>query len=78
MTSEELSKFVNQQHLRGMSDEAIAGSLGLTPEAMYRKMGEGDNEGVKVTKEIARSLGLTPEAIGLTSGDNEEVKVTKE
>jgi hypothetical protein len=51
MTPAELSKFVNQQHLKGMSDEAIAGSLGLTPEAMYRKMGEGDDEGVKATKE---------------------------
>ena len=51
MTAAELSKFVNQQHLKGMSDEAIAGSLGLTPEAMYRKMGEGDDEGVKETKE---------------------------
>ena len=51
MTAAELSKFVNQQHLKGMSDEAIAGSLGLTSEAMYRKMGEGDDEGVKETKE---------------------------
>jgi hypothetical protein len=41
MTAADLSKFVNQQHLKGMSDEAIAGSLGITVEAMYRKMGEG-------------------------------------
>ena len=44
MTGPELSKFVNQQHLKGMSDEAIAGSLGLTVEAMYRHMNEGSEK----------------------------------
>ena len=51
MTSVELSKFVNQQHLRGMTDENIAGSLGITVEAMYRKMGEDDDEGVTAQNE---------------------------
>ena len=35
MTTKELNAFVNQQHLRGMSDRAIAGSLGLTLERLY-------------------------------------------
>lgn len=44
MTAAELSKFVNQQHLKGMSDQAIAGSLGITVENMYRKMNADSEE----------------------------------
>lgn len=46
MTTKELNAFVNQQHLRGMSDRAIAGSLGMTLECMYRAMAKEDEAGV--------------------------------
>lgn len=42
MTTKELNAFVNQQHLRGMSDQAIAGSLGLTLERLYYLMSRDD------------------------------------
>ena len=46
MTTKELNAFVNQQHLRGMSDKSIAGSLGMTLECMYRTMAKDDEAGV--------------------------------
>ena len=46
MTPKELNAFVNQQHLRGMSDRAIAGSLGMTLECMYRAMAKEDEADV--------------------------------
>ena len=46
MTTKELNAFVNQQHLRGMSDKSIAGSLGMTLECMYRAMAKDDEAGV--------------------------------
>ena len=44
MTSKELSKFVSKQFARGMTEQQIAGSLGMSVEAMYRKMAEGDEK----------------------------------
>jgi len=46
MTTKELNAFVNQQHLRGMSDKAIAGSLGLTLERLYFLMSRDDETDV--------------------------------
>ena len=51
MTVKELNAFVNQQHLRGMSDRAIAGSLGLTLERLYFLMGRDDETDVDEKKE---------------------------
>lgn len=46
MTTKELNAFVAKQHMRGMSDNAIAGSLGMTLECMYRAMAKDDETGV--------------------------------
>lgn len=51
MTVKELNAFVNQQHLRGMSDKAIAGSLGLTLERLYFLMSRDDETGVDENKD---------------------------
>ena len=48
----DLNKFVNQQHMKGMSDQAIAGSLGLTLERLYFLMSREDEAGTdEKTKE---------------------------
>ena len=46
MTTKELNAFVAKQHMKGMSDNAIAGSLGMTLECMYRAMAKDDEAGV--------------------------------
>ena len=46
MKTTDLNAFVNQQHLRGMSDQAIAGSLGLTLERLYYLMSRDDETDV--------------------------------
>lgn len=51
MTTKELNTFVNQQHLRGMSDKAIAGSLGLTLERLYFLMSRDDETDVDEKKD---------------------------
>jgi len=51
MTTKELNAFVNQQHLRGMSDKAIAGSLGLTLERLYYLMSRDDETDVEDKKD---------------------------
>lgn len=51
MTTKELNAFVNQQHLRGMSDKAIAGSLGLTLERLYFLMSRDDETDADEKKE---------------------------
>lgn len=45
MKTTDLNKFVNQQHMKGMSDQAIAGSLGLTLERLYFLMSREDESG---------------------------------
>ena len=51
MTTKELNAFVSQQHMKGMSDKSIAGSLGMTLECMYREMAKDDEAGVDKKKE---------------------------
>ena len=52
MKTTDLNKFVNQQHMKGMSDQAIAGSLGLTLERLYFLMSREDEAGTdEKTKE---------------------------
>jgi len=51
MKTTDLNAFVNRQHLRGMSDQAIAGSLGLTLERLYYLMSRDDETDVENKKD---------------------------
>lgn len=51
MKTTDLNAFVNQQHLKGMSDQAIAGSLGLTLERLYYLMSRDDESDVEDKKD---------------------------
>ena len=44
MTPEELTKYVNEQFAKGLSMEAIAASLGVSVEYLYRKMAKHDDD----------------------------------
>ena len=44
MKAIDLSKYVSKQFAQGMTEQQIAASLGISVEAMYRKMAEGDEK----------------------------------
>lgn len=44
MTAKDFSKYVTERFAKGETAEKIAGSLGITVEALYRKMSEGEDK----------------------------------
>lgn len=44
MTPEELAKYVKERFEKGMTMKAIAATLGVSEEYLYRKMAENDDK----------------------------------